>query len=165
MTQKLTSQGPVLDTETKPKLSDAHKQLAVFVGTWAVVGENASNSPAEDGEAVTGRDVYEWLEGGFFLVYSWERNFGSGRHVGTGHIGHDPEKNAYTLHCADNLGYARTYALSGRGRSWRITGEHELATFEFSADHNTMHVKWEHTVDGSEWRPLCDLRLTRTPLS
>ncbi len=41
------------------------------------------------------------------------------------------------------------------GPTWTLTGEHERATFQFSADGRTQEISWEWKPAG-EWLPLCD---------
>lgn len=161
MTHHMTSEEPLLPSQAEPKRSKAHEHLARFVGVWDLAGHYAPRAPLGKTEPVQGLETFTWLEGGFFLLYEWDRHSPSGNHVGLGHIGHVAEKNTYVLCCADNLGYARTYSLSGSESKWRITGEHEVATLEFSLDGGTLRVSWEHTSDGSQWRPLSEWTLTR----
>jgi len=59
--------------EEKPIIvpTKEHSTLTIFVGKWAIEGENL---------AVKGIETYEWLPGGFFMVYKWSHYFGGERH-------------------------------------------------------------------------------------
>jgi len=138
-----------------------HEQLDVFVGAWRISGRNAAAAPSADGSPVTGEQAYEWLPGRFFLASRWHRRFSSGAHVGTGILGFDPEAGALFAHHFDNLGYARKYRLTVRGRLWTLEGPWERATIAFGADGDSFTETWEISEDGARWRPLCELEATR----
>jgi ketosteroid isomerase-like protein len=138
-----------------------HEELEAFVGTWRVSGHNAAVAATEAGGAVTGEQIYEWLPGRFFLASCWHRRFASGAHVGTGVLGFDPDTGAFYAHHFDNLGFARRYRLTLRGRVWTLAGPWERGTIAFGPHGDSFTETWEISGDGARWRPLCELEATR----
>ena len=149
--------------EPAPTLGDEHRRLAAFVGMWTVTGENLDGAGAAPNAAVTGEESYVFLPGGFFLLGHWDRRFANGgRHIGMTTIRYDATTRAYSAYNVDNLGFARTYAVTPRDGEWSFTGEWERATMRFGEDGRTMTIDWEVTRDGSTWLPLCHLEATKT---
>ena len=141
-----------------PTLRREHKLLDVFVGTWIVEGQNKEGAPVAPGAQVSGKETYEWLPGEYYLVYRWDRCFGSDQHTGIGIIGYDDSSQTYASHNFDNLGYSRTYQVHIADGSWTLTGERERARLVFSDDGNVMTANWEISGDGFDWTPLCELK-------
>lgn len=139
----------------------AHEQLEALVGAWRVTGRNAPAAPRSAASPVTGDQTYEWLPGRRFLAARWHHRFDGGAHVGTGILGFDPETGAMFAHNYDNLGYARRYRVTVRGRVWTFTGARERATIEIAADGEAFTESWEISKDGAIWRPLCELVAVR----
>jgi hypothetical protein len=142
-----------------------HEELEVFVGAWRVAGRNAAVAASEAGGVVTGEvtgdQTYEWLPGRFFLASRWHRRFASGAHVGTGVLGFDPDTGAFYAHHFDNLGFARRYRLTLRGRVWTLAGPWERGTIAFGPHGDSFTETWEISADGARWRLLCELEATR----
>jgi hypothetical protein len=139
-----------------PRLRLAHQRLETFVGTWKAEGE-AYGPTAK----LTGTESYEWLTGGFFLIYHFDRRYDDSEHTGIGIIGYDPSTQAYLAHFFDNLGFERTYRMSVHGRVWSLAGEWERATITFGDDGDSFTETWEQSIDGRSWRPLCAFKGTR----
>jgi ketosteroid isomerase-like protein len=138
------------------------RQLDVFIGRWKVEGHNRAGAPLHPHAHVTGDESYAWLPGGFFIEGQWNHRFADAAHAGTSILGVDAISETHVIHNFDNLGYARTYTMRARGRTWTLTGERERATYVFSDDGSEMTARWEISKNGATWDPLCDLALTRT---
>ena len=147
--------------EPTPVITEAHRRLEVFIGTWKVVGQNAGAAPDAPNTAVTGEENYTWLPGRFFLLGHWDRRFGSDRHVGLSIIRYDSTTEQYSSYNVDNLGFARTYRVTQRDGVWSFIGEWERATWALGHDGQTMRIDWEITRDGETWEPLCHLDATK----
>jgi hypothetical protein len=156
------ARSPRVNTEPTPVITEEHRRLAPFVGTWSVVGENASAAPGAPNVTVTGEESYVWLPGGFFLLGHWDRRFENGRHLGINIIRYDQASGEYSSYNVDNLGYARTYRVRHEDDIWSFTGDWERATIAMQDDATRMIVGWERTEDGLTWAPLCHLEATRT---
>ncbi|MEJ7600084.1 MAG: DUF1579 family protein [Kofleriaceae bacterium] len=154
---------PATDPHTPRTPGPQRALLDMFVGTWRVEGENASQAPLEPGTRVTGLQTYEPIPGNFFLRGQWHRRFGDAEHTGTSLLGHDPDKGAFLAHHYDNLGYAREYVVDVRDRVWTFAGRYERATIVFDHDGEQFHETWELSKDGATWEPLCELHGTRGP--
>ena len=142
--------------EEKPIIvpTKEHTLLEAFVGKWAVEGENYPVGPNEAQTTVKGIETYEWLSGGFFILYKWDRYFGFDNHNGIGMISHDELKHTFQLNNYDNMGYAKSYQIIFENESWNFTAESERAIIQFSADGNSFSEKWE-VRDKLTWKTLC----------
>lgn len=131
-----------------------HTLLEAFVGKWIVEGENFPVGPNEAHTAVKGVQSYEWLAGGFFIIYKWDRYFGPNSHQGMGIISHDELHHTFQINNYDNKGYVRIYQISYKNEAWHFTGGNERATIQFSSDGNSFSEKWE-ICDKKNWKTLC----------
>lgn len=102
-----------------------------------------------------------WLEGGFFLESRFDQEAGGRRHSGMSLLGWDGGRGTYVMQMADNLGFARTYAMIGNGRVWRLDGDFERAVFTFSEDGQSLTERWESSADGATFAPLCEFTIKR----
>lgn len=149
------------DPEPAPVITEAHRRLEPFIGTWKVVGQNGRAAPNAPNASVTGEESYTWLPGRFFLLGHWDHRFGSDRHVGLNIVRYDATTGQYSSYNVDNLGFARTYRVTQRDGVWSFTGDWERATWALGPDGRTMTVDWEITRDGETWEPLCHLDATK----
>ena len=126
-------------------------------GRWRVAGQN------HEPEAPYAADErYEWLPGGFFLIYHFNAQVGDADHRGLGYLGYDADKRAYWARRIDNLGHVQGYEVTFNDRTWIFSGERERATMTFSEDGQTQTIRWDQSNDGLDWRPLCDLTSVKT---
>lgn len=158
-----TKASPSSDPHAPRTRGSEHELLAAFLGAWRVEGRNSPAVPGGAGSPVTGEQAYEWLPGRFFLASRWHRRFAEGLHAGTALLGFDPDAGGFFSHHYDNLGHARHYGVTVRGRVWRLAGPHERATIAFAADGASYTETWQLSEDGSTWRPRCELEATRVP--
>ncbi len=45
-----------------------HKSLEIFLGKWAIEGQNSNEKSEQPSCKILGIETYEWLHGGFFLI-------------------------------------------------------------------------------------------------
>jgi hypothetical protein len=131
-----------------------HTLLEAFIGNWAVEGENFVVGPNEAQTDVKGIETYEWLNGGFFMVYKWDRYFGTESHKGIGIISHDELEHTFQINNYDNMGYAKSYRITYQHETWSFAGENERATIQFGPDGNSFSEKWE-VCQQKTWKTLC----------
>lgn len=142
-----------LPPEPKPQRGPEHERLSVFIGHWRGSGHGGGGK-AE----VT--EVYDWIEGQFFIKARFDQDFGGARHVGVSQIGWDAEAGCYFMQMVDNLGYARNYVLRDEGGGvWSLAGQRERARLTFDGDRLT--ERWEHRPGGKAWEELCAYELVK----
>lgn len=147
--------------EPAPVITEAHRRLEPFIGTWKVAGHESGAAPNAPNTPVTGEESYTWLPGRFFLLGHWDHRFGSDHHIGLNIIRYDATTGQYSSYNVDNLGFARTYRVTQREGVWSFIGDWERATWAFGDDGRTMTIDWEITSDGETWEPLCHLDATK----
>ena len=147
--------------EPAPVITEAHRRLEPFIGTWKVAGHESGAAPNASTTPVTGEESYTWLPGRFFLLGHWDHRVGSDHHIGLNIIRYDATTEQYSSYNVDNLGFARTYRVTQREGAWSFTGGWERATWAFGHDGQTMTIDWEITSDGETWEPLCHLDATK----
>ena len=153
---------PRANTETAPVVTEEHRRLQPFLGTWSVVGQNGEAAPGAPNAQVTGEQSFVWLPGGFFLLGHWDHRFETGRHLGMNVVRYDPATHEYSSYNVDNLGFARTYRVTQQDDVWSFSGDWERAKMQFADDGRKLTIDWELTKDGSTWRPLCHLEATKS---
>jgi hypothetical protein len=132
------------------------KRLEIFIGKWNGKGKNKEGAQILAGAPVTTTESYEWLPGGFFLVYRGDMKYGEEHLHSIRAIGFDTKKKLYTINAFDSMGFNRLYEGNVQGNVWKFNGAFERVTFDIASDGNSMNVKWEITPDGSKWLPLCE---------
>jgi hypothetical protein len=89
--------------EPKPVRGAEQERLGVFVGDWR--GQGAGG----DGTPMVATEIYDWVEGRFFLSSRFDQRVGENWHTGVGVLGFDPKSRSYFAHFVDNSGYNRQY--------------------------------------------------------
>jgi len=148
------------DTQNEAaKPNPALAPFGVLVGTWTTVGSH----PMVPGTTFHGRTVFEWIEGGAFLVMrTWidEPEIPSGISI----FGTDDATHACSMIYFDERGVSRHYEASIDGdtwRWWRDTPEFsQRCAVTIAADGRTMTSRGEMSRNGGGWEP--DLGLTYT---
>lgn len=111
-----------------------------------------------------GRTVFEWLEGGAFLL---ERSNAEQREFpnSTAVIGGDDTTGAYCGIYVDSRTVSRIYQMSiseGVWKQWRdAPGFSQRFTGTFDPGGNTITGGWEKCEDGSRWEYDFDMTYTR----
>jgi hypothetical protein len=132
-------------------------RLEPLIGAWDVEGAH----PVDPSMAVRGHAVFEWLDGGKFLVQRWtveHPDFPNGIAIlGEGESG-------LAQHYFDSRGVARVYAMSVSDETWELSRESpgfsQRFVGTFSDDGATIAGRWEKCTDGSNWE--LDFHLTYT---
>jgi hypothetical protein len=132
-------------------------RLAPFVGEWrweAFVGGQSIGA---------GPTVFEWLEGGAFLI---EHSGAESPEFPTATtiISGDDATATYCMLHVDSRSVSRIYQMSlsdGVWQLWRYApGFSQRFTGTFSSDGKTIRGHWEKSSDGAEWE--LDFELTYT---
>ena len=141
-----------------PQPNPALVRLAAFVGEWeweASVG----------GQPIgRGRTVFEWLEGGAFLVEhsdAEQAEFPNGTTI----IGGDDSTETYCMLYFDSRVVSRIYQMSLRDGVWTLwrdaPGFLQRFTGTFIGDGRTIRGRWEKSGDGVQWEHDFDLTYTK----
>ncbi len=138
-----------------------HSLLAAFIGKWAIEGQNFAKAPVSASSEVQGIETYEWLPGGFFVVYRWDRHFATATHTGLGMISHDESNHTFSCTNYDNIGYKRTYEILYENEEWTFSGTKQRAIIQFNEDGNSFTEDWEILDENKKWQPLCHLKAKR----
>lgn len=145
--------------------SAALERLDAFIGVWSMEASFPHAPPTR----VIGRTVFDWMQGGQFLVQRWEVPHPDAPD-GIAIIGLDPDSEAYSQHYFDSRGVARVYAMNFSDGVWKLLRDSpdftplnfsQHFTGTFSDDGNTIHGRWETSSDGSSWEHDFDLIYTK----
>ena len=156
-TGRASRRARTLPPQSEPQRGPEHDRLSAFAGYWSVEGQNH-----EPEAPYVADERYEWLPGGFFLIYRFNARVGDIDHKRRGYLGYDADKRVYWSHVIDNLGYVRTFEVTFNDRTCTFSGDRERATMIFSEDGQRRTIRWEQSSDGLDWRPLCDVTSVRT---
>jgi hypothetical protein len=141
----------------------ALKELEPLVGDWDMELTNASFLP-EPSATIPGSALFEWMEGGDFLV-----NRQGDKHNGAPHatclIGRDESSPNYTVLYFDERQVSRVCGMSfskGLWKLWRSApGFSQRFEGKLSKDGNSIHAFWENSVDGKVWKHDFDLNYVK----
>jgi hypothetical protein len=127
----------------------ALKPLAKLAGNWETVLRWSEDTHKLVGgpHEVTGEAVFEWLEGGRFLLY----RFGPSRWI----IGGDDSSSEFRVLYSDDRGVSRVYQMSlarGVWRMWRnAPGFYQRFEGRFTDEARTIKAHWERSTRGKLW--------------
>jgi hypothetical protein len=131
-----------------------------LIGTWATVGRH----PMLPGKTLHGRTMFEWHEGGAFVVMRSETDepdIPSGIAI----FGNDDQAGTLSMLYFDERAVARRYEAELRGqvlRWWRTTPEFsQRYTITIAPDTATMEGAGEMSKDGGPWGPDLGMKYTR----
>ena len=131
----------------------------ILVGEWATIGTH----PYMPGTTLHGRTVFEWLEGGAFLMMRSDIDE-PGIPSGIAIFGTDNEKGECSMLYFDERGVSRKYdaSLNGNVLQWwrNDPGFSQRFTCTITDDGLSIVGKGELSKDGAAWEP--DLALTYT---
>ena len=125
-----------------PKPDPALRRLEALVGTWTLKGRTLDSKD----DNFSGRTMFEWLPGGFFLKQTFEADFMGMRIQSLELIGHDPSSDTFPSTVYSSLvGVPIPYRYDVRGKDVTITTD--LAggakmTGKISEDGNTFSGGW-----------------------
>jgi hypothetical protein len=131
------------------------EQFAALVGEWQM---EAPQFPGGRGRA-----VFEWIEGGAYLV---QRSYAPDPAPdSTWIVGADDADDTCTALYHDERGVWRVYRTSLEDRVWRVwraaPGFSQRFAGALSEDGRTIRSAWEASTDGSTWKHDFDLIYTR----
>jgi hypothetical protein len=141
---------------------DAIERLSPFIGKWSVEARLPEGPPMD----LRGRQEFEWMPGGGFVVQRWEAPDLAANPHGIALFGVDPGRDTYLQHYFDCRGIARVYEMSFSGGVWKLWRDSadfspldfpQRFTARFSPDGNTIAGRWEKSPDGSGWEHDLDL--------
>ena len=142
------------------------ERLNDFIGVWHAEGISyADGQDADDpygsGDKWVSDEVYEWLDGGFFLVHRWHAMVGSRPFNGLEVIGYDDTTKQYVTRFFDNAGFSPSYLAEVHGRDWTFVEENTRARVTIGDDGQSMQCTWEWKNGGRGWLPLCNRTAVR----
>jgi hypothetical protein len=148
------------------------KRLEPLIGTWRSE-ECTQDSVLGPGVPVTNTETYYWLEGGYFLVSSYETVFGNDpAQTGVMYWGHDSEAKKFR-----NIFFSNNGPFTEDGNRYEgavadgmltFTGP---ARFQYELDDEgkikvnpdgTISVAWWLRDENGEWRPWMNNAFTKT---
>jgi hypothetical protein len=141
---------------------DPIKRLSAFIGNWSVEASLPDGPPMD----LRGRQEFEFMPGGGFLVQRWEVPHPAPNPHGIALIGFDVDRSIYMQHYFDCRGIARVYQMSfadGVWKLWRDSADFSPLDFaqrftgRFTEDGQTISGRWEKSLDGSGWQHDLDL--------
>lgn len=142
------------------------EHLNAFVGEW----ETEATHPLMPNTVVEGRATFEWLDGGYFLIWRMAHDHPDIPNgiaiMGCDTSGDaDPSSGGCTLRYFDSRGVSRVYQVSADEGVWRFWrdwpapwGFAQRFTGTLSADGNTITGSSDVSQDGSTWA--LDLQIT-----
>lgn len=133
----------------------ALQRLEALIGAWEM------ESPQFPGGR--GRTVFEWLEGGAYLVQRSSAPAPAPTSIWI--IGGDDAGESYTALYSDSRDVIRVYQMSLSKGIWKVwreaPGFFQRFTGTISKDNETITARWEKSDDGSQWDHDFDLLYTR----
>lgn len=141
-----------------PRTSETTELLTRFLGDWWAEGASYGGDDQSLGNPHAGSSAWRsthtarWHSGGFFLVQDERAN---GPFDTLTVMGWDREAEPHFARSFENHGFSREYVMAFDGRTVRLDGEHERATYTFDAAGDTQTVAWQWRR-GDDWLPLCD---------
>ncbi|HEX9990597.1 MAG TPA: hypothetical protein VGE45_19230 [Chloroflexia bacterium] len=147
-------------TQQPPAPNPSIERLAALVGEW----RTDINMPLDPPIVTRGRTIFEWSEGGSFLIVR-----GSVEHPAfpssTAILGGDGETERYSMLYFDSRGISRLYEMSLTNETWKLwreaPGFSQRFTGKFSEDGDTIAGSWERSSDGANWEHDFDLTYTK----
>jgi hypothetical protein len=141
--------------DQEPHPNTALKRLDVLVGTWNLTGRESG----PDGE-IHGRLIFEWMEGGFYLVQHVDIDYVGRKIKGVEYVGYDGSNDTLRSYFFSNTGpgpfggVALEYVWDIGEDNLTIWGGYvgSPASFKgrFSDDRNTGTGRWEWPGGGYE---------------
>jgi hypothetical protein len=142
--------------------------LEPLVGKWHTEGQQYE-SPLGPAAPFVAVEVFEWLEGGQFLIHRLDGHFG-GEAAACVEVLGKREDGQLLAHAFYSDGKRNDWAISAEGRTlvwsgiWSKSPESSLRvryTVSFEDAGNTLVGKWEQSNDGQAWQAFLDARGTK----
>lgn len=136
--------------EQPPAPKPALTALDTLVGTWQVSG--LTNPPEQE---INGKVVFEWLEGGFYLIQHIEINYPGRALKGIEYIGYDPQSRLVKSHFFETSGNLSEYVWEANKDGLTVWGGYvgSPANFKatFSPDKCTLTGRWKWPGGGYDF--------------
>ncbi len=148
------------------------RRLEPLLGSWEA-SERTSDSMLGPGVPVTSRELFRWLEGGYFLVSTYETVFGDEpAQIGVNYWGYDTAAGRFRIIFFSNNG-----PYTEGGNQYAGTVSDGMLTFEGPARfqyelddeglikrnrEGTISVAWWLRDERGNWQPWMDNTFTRT---
>lgn len=144
------------------------KALGVFVGTWDMEGEQFNSTFGPEAK-ITGRETFEWLQGGWFLMHRLDGHLDSHTMACIEVIGYDPAHHNYPVHTFYNNGETNHWCAREHAGVWTLAGEWRSkngpvsvrCTNLFSDDGKTRTDQWVRSEDGINWDTFWVVKATK----
>jgi Protein of unknown function (DUF1579) len=156
---------------TTPPPDPELKRLAPLLGTWRSE-EYTRDSVLGPGVPVVSDESFEWLDGGYFMVSTYDTKFGDEpAQRGVNYWGYDSDVGRFRIIFFSNNG-----PYADDGNRYEGVVEDGTLTFEGPArfqyrldesgrvlvnDDGTISVAWWLRDEGGEWQPWMDNRFSR----
>lgn len=138
------------------------RPLSFLVGEWKTEGEIYGEASVVE-QRVSGKDSYEWVSGGFFLLHRVEVNMGNDRVEVIELIGFagDTSGDGFAMHSFDNQG--KITVMNGyleKPDVFKIEGQGLRSTLKVAGDGKVMMITWEQFYQGA-WKLWIIMKLTK----
>jgi hypothetical protein len=137
-----------------------YQHLDKFVGTWNTEGKIPATDKTSE-MIISGKDIYEWLPGKFFLLHKVDVLMGDSKNETFEIIGYDKEMEMYTMQHYDNKGNSGFMTATYKSEIWTFLSEALRFTGGFQKDYKEFSGIWEQS-DGKNWKYFMDIKLTKT---
>jgi hypothetical protein len=126
--------------------------LNAYAGSWKTIGSMC------DGTKVKGKDVYEWVDGQFFMVHSVDVKMGSTQVKSIEIIHYDELEDVFRSQSFDNEGNISISAKKIDGSHINIETDNQRFNGEFNQ--NEIVGVWEQYQEGC-WKKWMDIKLIK----
>jgi hypothetical protein len=150
-------------TSVVPPPDPELRRLEPLLGTWTTT-DNTLDSVLGPGVPVTSTETFSWLDGGYFLVSTYETVFGDDpAQTGVNYWGYDTETGKFRIIFFSNNG---PYTEEGNRYEGEVAGDRLTfegpARFQYELDEDgrikangdgTLSVAWWLRDEAGEWQP------------
>eukprot|EP01012_Entosiphon_sulcatum_P049543 TRINITY_DN68170_c0_g1_i1.p1 TRINITY_DN68170_c0_g1~~TRINITY_DN68170_c0_g1_i1.p1 ORF type:complete len:136 (+),score=12.14 TRINITY_DN68170_c0_g1_i1:208-615(+) len=126
--------------------------LNPYIGNWKTEGLTKS------GEVISGTDIYEWVEGNFFLTHRLDVMINDKKVQALEITHYDDMEDVFRSQLFDNKGQISISTLKIYDDIILIFADTERFKGNFRG--NTIEGLWEQ-FNGKNWEPWMDIKLTR----
>jgi len=126
--------------------------LNPYIGKWKTEGLTKT------GEIITGTDIYEWIEGSFFLTHRVDVLFGNKKTQSLEITHYDDMEDVFRSQSFDNEGNISIATLKIYDDIILIFADNERFKGNFKG--TTIEGSWEQ-FDGKSWVEWMDIKLTK----
>ena len=116
----------------------------------------------------TGKDHYEWMEGGFFLVGQSEYNGPEGKAKGPSFLHYDINDKMFVYDSFNSMGEAEHAKGNVSGDTWTYTSDEKMGGQSFKGRYSmkilsptSYAMKFEMSQDGTNWMTVMEGKATK----